>query len=122
MSNQPVDPEHPRNSNAFDQPTGYSGQDYSAQREREEGRRHADPAFRPEPAGPDLPPDNGQRATIDPRTGEVHGAGSGAGGGNPGEDLGEYSPSGDLYPITGGEGTDHTPGDLGPKNDKASYI
>ena len=62
--------------------------------------------------------DNGQRATVDPRTGEVHGAGAGIGGGNPGEDLGEYSPSGDMYPLTGGEGTDHTPQDLGPAHMK----
>lgn len=114
MPDQPVDPERPRHANAFDQPTGYSGQDYRIERERAEGRRGADPAFRPDRDGPDLPPDNGVRASVDPRTGEVHGAGSGTGGGNPGEDLGEYSPSGDMYPITGGEGTDHTPPDLGP--------
>lgn len=114
MTDQPVDPERPRRGNAFDQPTGYSGQDYRVDRERAEGRRGADPAFRPHDDGADLPPDNGARASVDPRTGEVHGAGAGTGGGNPGEDLGEYSPSGDMYPLTGGEGTDHTPPDLGP--------
>ena len=114
MPDQPVDPEHLPQANAFDRADGYSGQDYTAAREREEGRRHADPAFRPAPDTRDIPPDAGRRASVDPRTGEVHGAGSGIGGGNPGEDLGEYSPSGDMYPLTGGEGTDHTPTDLGP--------
>lgn len=115
MPDQPVDPERPRQANAFDQPTGYSGQDYAVAREREIGRQAADPVFRPEPDERDLPPDNGARASVDPSTGEVHGAGAGIGSGNPGEDLGEYSPSGDMYPMTGGEGTDHTPADLGPK-------
>ena len=52
----------------------------------------------------DIPPDNGRRATIDPRTGEVHGSGSGAGGGNPGEDFASDAAGGDGYPIDGGEG------------------
>jgi hypothetical protein len=37
--------------------------------------------------GEDLPPEAGHRATVDQRTGEVHGSGAGAGGGSPGEDL-----------------------------------
>ena len=116
MPNQPIDPERPRHANPFDQAEGYSGQAYDVAREREVVRAQAEPAFRPAPDPRDLPPDDGRRASIDPRTGEVHGAGAGIGGGNPGEDLGEYSPSGDMCPLTGGEGTDHRPTDLGPEH------
>jgi len=35
----------------------------------------------------DLPAEAGHRATVDQRTGEVHGSGAGAGGGRVGEDL-----------------------------------
>lgn len=123
MPDQPIDPERQRDGNAFDQPTGYSGQDYRVDREVAEGRRAADPTFEPNPDEQrDLPPDNGQRASVDPRTGEVHGAGAGAGGGNPGEDLDSSSASGDAFPLTGGESTDKTPVDLGPKSDNASYL
>lgn len=38
------------------------------------------------PAEPDIPPEAGKRAWID-KNGEVHGSGSGAGGGNPGENY-----------------------------------
>lgn len=110
----PVDPERPRDRNAFDRPDGYSGQGYTADRERAEGARAADASVHPEADGRDLPPDTGHRASVDPRTGEVRGSGAGAGGGNPGEDLDTASASGDSYPLTGGEGTDHTPGSLGP--------
>ena len=73
--------------------------------------------------GADLPVDAGKRATVDPTTGEVRGSGASIGGGNPGEDFGSYSPSGDTYPLTGGEGTDHTPGDLGPPaRDETGYL
>lgn len=50
---------------------------------------------------PDIPPENGKRASIDSATGEVHGSGSGAGGGNPGEDFDSDSAAGDgaLPPI-----------------------
>lgn len=113
----PIDPERPRDANAFDRPTGYSGQGYTREREAAEGRRHADPAFAPDPDGRDLPPDNGARASLDARTGEVHGAGVGAGGGQDGEDLDTSSAAGDGYPLTGGEGSDKTPGDLGPSTD-----
>ena len=123
MTQQPVDPERPRDANAFDQPDGYSGQGYTAGREIAEGAAAADPVFRNRTDDRDLPPDNGQRASVDPATGAVHGSGSGTGGGNPGEDLGEYSPSGDMYPVTGGEGTDHTPGSLGPPaTDTTGYL
>ena len=117
----PADPERPRDDNAFDRPDGYSGQDYTAAREQAAGQRA--PVTAAQADGRDLPPDNGRRASVDPYTGEVHGSGAGIGGGNPGEDLGEYSPSGDMYPLTGGEGTDHTPGDLGPaQRDETSYL
>lgn len=62
----------------------------------------------------DLPPDNGRRASVDPVTGEVHGSGAGAGGGQPGEDFDNDAATGDGYPLTGGEGGDGVPGDLGP--------
>lgn len=49
----------------------------------------------------DLPPDAGRRASIDPKTGEVHGSGMGAGGGNPGEDYDQDPATGDGFPQTG---------------------
>lgn len=117
----PIDPERPRDKDAFDQPNGYSGQDYTIDREQAAGRRSPAPAAAADDR--DLPPDNGRRAHVDPDTGEVHGSGSGAGGGNAGEDLGESSPSGDMYPLTGGEGTNKTPGDLGPtQRDETHYL
>ena len=44
----------------------------------------------------DLPREAGKRASIDPRSGEVHGSGSGAGGGNPGEDYDSDTAAGDA--------------------------
>lgn len=121
MANPPVDPERPRDANAFDRPDGYSGQDYAADREAAEGQRAAEPASVADRA--DLPPDEGQRATADPATGEVRGSGSGIGGGNPGEDFDSDAGSGDVFPLTGGEGTDKTSGDLGPpQRDETSYL
>lgn len=52
---------------------------------------------------PDLPPENGKRARVDPATGEVHGAGSGAGGGNAGEDFDSDPATGSGYPVTGAD-------------------
>ena len=43
----------------------------------------------------DLPPENGKRASIDSKTGAVHGSGVGAGGGSPGEDFDNDSAAGD---------------------------
>lgn len=89
-----VDPERVQPLNPFDHDDGVSGQSYS--REREERLRRADPSgtvaakpgIRNEPSGGrDIPPENGSRAWIDPKTGEVHGSGVGAGGGAPGEDF-----------------------------------
>jgi hypothetical protein len=46
-------------------------------------------------APPNIPPENGKRASFDEATGAVHGSGSGAGGGNPGEDFDSDSAAGD---------------------------
>jgi hypothetical protein len=51
---------------------------------------------------PDIPSENGKRASIDSATGEVHGSGVGAGGGSPGEDYDNDSASGDgPVPLPG---------------------
>lgn len=110
----PVDPERPRTADPFDQPHGYSGQDYTIARERAEGERTTARSDSPQSDGRDIPPDAGHRAGAEPATGEVHGSGAGIGGSNAGEDFDSSTSSGDSYPITGGEGTDKTPGDLGP--------
>ena len=46
-------------------------------------------------APPNIPSENGKRASFDEATGAVHGSGSGAGGGNPGEDFDSDSAAGD---------------------------
>jgi hypothetical protein len=122
MPDQRVDPERPRGANAFDRPDGYSGEEYQPGREAAEGERAADPAPPAASDHPDLPSHNGARASVDPATGAVSGAGRAAGGGEAGEDLSSDAAAGDGYPLTGGEGEDHRPGDLGPRNDKASYL
>ncbi|WP_174286340.1 hypothetical protein [Sphingomonas bacterium] len=48
-----------------------------------------------------IPPDNGTRASVDPRTGEVRGSGVGAGGGSSGEDPSSDSAAGDGQPANG---------------------
>jgi hypothetical protein len=51
---------------------------------------------------PDIPPENGKRASIDSATGEVHGSGVGAGGGSSGEDYDSDSAAGDgPVPLPG---------------------
>ena len=118
-----VDPERPRDASAFDRSDGYSGQGYTADRERTEGARATDAGGTSRPDEEGLPPDNGRPASADPATGEVRGSGSGIGGGNSGEDFDSATPSGDSYPVTGGEGTDKVPGDLGPpQRDETSYL
>ncbi|TPG12173.1 hypothetical protein [Sphingomonas oligophenolica] len=57
-------------------------------------RQHPKNAFDSD-RGRDIPPDNGQRAWFDPKTGEVHGSGVGAGGGESGEDFDSDTASGD---------------------------
>lgn len=51
-----------------------------------------------------IPPDNGARATVDPRTGEVRGSGVGAGGGSAGEDFSSDPAAGDGQPENGIDG------------------
>lgn len=83
---------------------GYSGQEYDANdfaadrvlRESAGGRKQS-----ARPADDRLPPENGRRASFDEQTGEVHGSGMGAGGGNPGEDFTSDPAAGDGYPQTG---------------------
>lgn len=90
------DPVRKDRDNAFDNTTGYSGQDYLRTREATEGAARPSghpltggPAVATPPApdaeGRNIPPENGRRGWIDRATGEVHGSGAGAGGGNEGE-------------------------------------
>ena len=85
-----VDPGRPEPLNNFDRPTGFTGQAYS--RDREVGDGHDRPSGHPligdtarvdrpvgDPAGRNIPVDNGRRASFDSVTGEVHGSGSGMG-------------------------------------------
>jgi len=82
---------------------GYSGQEYDANNfaiDRALGESAAgSSSSSPRPVG-DLP-DNGRRAFFDQKTGEVHGSGAGAGGGNPGEDFASDPGAGDGFPLTG---------------------
>ena len=55
---------------------------------------------------PDIPPDNGRRASIDPETGEVRGSGVGAGGGALGEDFSDDAAAGGGGPEPGLEPDD----------------
>ena len=71
---------------------GYSGDEYdSADHAAERHLQNRDGAHNAgadEPVdGRDIPPEAGKRAYIDNKTGEVHGRGASAGGGNPGEDI-----------------------------------
>lgn len=66
----------------------------------------------------EIPKDNGQRPSFNPATGEVRGSGVGAGGGQSGEDFDSDEMTGDGYPVTGGEGTDHTVASKGPPHFK----
>ncbi|HXG55580.1 MAG TPA: hypothetical protein VNJ03_09410 [Vicinamibacterales bacterium] len=81
-----------RNEDGFGKGKGYSGDEYdSANHAAERHLQQRDGAHNAgagEPAdGRDIPPEAGKRAYIDNKTGEVHGSGSSAGGGNPGEDI-----------------------------------
>ncbi|MGP7796218.1 hypothetical protein [Sphingomonas sp. CLY1604] len=125
-----VDPGRQRHSQPFDADDGLYGQEYHRDREAAQGRDLPSGTVAAKPGAPartasgidtdaDIPPDNGRRASFDPRTGAVHGSGSGAGGGNPGEDFASDAAGGDGYPITGAEGTpDGAPDDLGPPHFK----
>ena len=117
-----VDPERRKPHNAFDNEEGVSGTGYSPESEKREGQRHPSgevnggptAALAAIPEDADLPPENGKRASFDPRTGEVHGSGTGAGGGHRGEDFDSDSQSGDGYPFTGSEGAIKGGHDRGP--------
>jgi len=117
-SNAGIDPERARDAAPFDKDDHFTGQTYHRDAEQAEGDRHRDPSptRRPDDVR-DLPPDNGQRAFV-AADGSVHGSGAGAGGGNPGEDLDSSSASGGHEQITGGEGGDGRPQDLGPAHFK----
>ena len=58
---------------------------------------------------PNIPPEAGKHAHVDPKTGEVHGSGASAGGGNAGEDYDDDTTGGggDL-PQMGVGDTDRT--------------
>jgi len=69
--------------NAFDTSVGYSGQEYNITRERAEGAKLPSGTVDPKAKGMaderterEIPPDNGRRASFDPKTGEVHGSGA----------------------------------------------
>ena len=104
-----VDPERVRADKPFDRDEGFYGLDYHKDREAASGAQSPSGtiAARPTDPGPvrdaSLPPENGRRASFDPATGAVHGSGSGAGGGNPGEDFDSDPAGGDGYPVTGGK-------------------
>ncbi len=91
MTNSPahpkVDPERTEPHNAFDNPTGYSGQEY----DRDRAARQAATEARPASTAPvrddrEIPPEAGHRASIGVN-GEVHGSGANAGGGGQGENF-----------------------------------
>jgi hypothetical protein len=100
MESAPIDVQHGPIGNG----PGYSGQEYDADdfaadrvlKESAEGPKRSTEA-----ADDRFPPENGRRAWFDERTGEVHGSGVGAGGGNPGEDFASDPAAGDGYPQTG---------------------
>lgn len=84
----------------FDHEGGHSGQDYHRDEEQAMGRAEPSgsvtktpPAAARDHEDTDLPADNGRRASVDPKTGEVHGSGAGAGGGNPGDEIDEVDPA-----------------------------
>ena len=78
--------------------------------ERRQAKLDADPSpTETRPAAevsPDIPPDNGRRASIDPETGEVRGSGVGAGGGALGEDFSDDAAAGGGGPKPGLEPDD----------------
>ncbi|APX65279.1 hypothetical protein V3I01_01825 [Sphingomonas sp. gentR] len=84
----------------FDHDRGHSGQAYHRDDEQAMGRAEPSGSVTTTPPAPgdgnadtSLPDDNGKRATVDPKTGEVHGSGAGAGGGNRGDEIDEVDPA-----------------------------
>ena len=102
-----IDAGRPRGG-VFDREHGYSGQEHSL----EDAKRlqEADPSGVVNPDADELrdpaetdsqsPPESGRKASFDPASGVVHGSGSGAGGGNIGEDYASD-------PIAGSDGGKH---------------
>lgn len=119
-----IDPERSRADKPFDRDDGAYGLDYNKDREAALGRDlpsgtvAAKPGVAAPSENPAIPPENGRRASFDPATGAVHGSGSGAGGGQPGEDFDSDAAGGDGYPVTGGEGRTERDADLGPPHFK----
>lgn len=114
-ANAGVDPERSREQKPFNKDDHFTGQTYHRDDEQAEGDRHRDPAPRVTDDERDIPPDDGRRAHVAP-DGSVHGSGAGIGGGNPGEDIDSSAASGGHQPLTGGEGGDGKPQDLGPRH------
>jgi len=92
-----IDPNVPQVGNTHGEADGYSGQepgtfDNPTPAHADAGAvRGGMPAGRSTGAGAgqeagNIPPEAGHRATVDQRTGEVHGSGAGAGGNAAGED------------------------------------
>lgn len=79
-----IDPERPREGRRADRATGYSGQEYDRDEPLDPPAATREPA--PETV-PGQPPEAGKRPSIDRPSGEVHGSGSGTGGGAAGEDY-----------------------------------
>ena len=84
----------------FDHDRGHSGQAYHRDDEQAMGRAEPSGSVTTTPPAPgegntdtSLPDDNGKRAAVDPKTGEVHGSGAGAGGGNRGDEIDEVDPA-----------------------------
>jgi len=101
-----VDPERSHEPAPFNRASGYTGEGYNEAHERALGAQvpSGTVAARPGEGVRDdapVPPDNGQRASFDPATGAVHGSGSGAGGGSPGESFDEDS-TGENADLSGG--------------------
>jgi hypothetical protein len=76
----------------FGKGDGYSGDEYDSMdhaAERHLQNRDRAPGVESveRDDGRDIPREAGKRAYIDNKTGEVHGSGASAGGGNPGEDI-----------------------------------
>jgi len=90
----------PEQEKPFDHDRGHSGQAYHRDDEQAMGRAEPSGSVTTTPPAPgdgnadtSLPDDNGKRATVDSKTGEVHGSGAGAGGGNRGDEIDEVDPA-----------------------------
>ncbi len=108
-SHPKVDPDRSVPLNAFDRPSGYSGQEFDRDRAAEQATAEARPASpTPPDDGRDIPPETGRRAFI-AANGEVHGSGAGNGGGAPGEDFDEGTPGAGPETPQAGAAPDRQP-------------